>query len=85
MQGVDVHLLDGALSLEEDASAQQLCKDAAHGPDVDGVGVVAAPHEDLWRSVVLGHHFLSHVPGLVRLLNTGQAKITDLQDSPTEQ
>lgn len=73
------YLLDGTLGLEEDASPQQLSEDAAHRPDIDGVGVMAAPHEDLRSPVVLRHHFLSHVSGLVRLLHPGQAKITDLE------
>lgn len=56
------YLLNGTLGLEKDASPQQLSEDAAHRPDIDGVGVVATPHEDLWSSVVLCHDFLSHVP-----------------------
>lgn len=77
----EAHLLNGTLRLEEDAPAQQLGEDAAHGPDVDGVGIVAAPHEDLRGPVILRHHFLSHVPSLVRLLHPGQAEIADLEDS----
>lgn len=76
-----VHLLNGTLGLEENAPPQQLSEDAAHGPDVDGVGVVAAPHEDLRSPVILCHNFLSHVPCLVRLLHSGQAKIADLESS----
>lgn len=72
------YLLNGTLSLEEDAPTQQLCKDAAHRPNIDGVGVVPAAHKDLWCSVVLRHNFLSHVPGLIQLLHTGEPKITDL-------
>lgn len=78
------YLLDGTLSLEEDPSTQQLCKDAAHRPNINGVGVVATPHQDLWCSVVLCHHFLSHVPGLISLLHPGQAKVTDLQRNHTD-
>lgn len=59
------YLLNGTLGLEEDASPQQLSEDAAYRPDIDGVGIVAAPHEDLRSSVVLCHHFLSHVPCLI--------------------
>lgn len=70
--------------MEEDASAQQLSEDAAYGPDIDGVGVVAAPHQDLWSSVVLRHHFLSHVPRFVRFLHSGQAEITDLKGGQEE-
>lgn len=78
---VKVHLLNGALGLEENAAAKQLSKDAAHGPDVDGVGVMSAPHEDLRSPVILRHNFLSHVPSLIRLLHSGQAKIADLEDN----
>lgn len=73
------HLLDGTLGLEEDAAAQQLREDAAYRPDVNGVGIVAAAHEDLWSSVVLSHHFLGHVPRFVRLLHPSQAKVADLR------
>lgn len=38
------YLLNGTLGLEEYASPQQLSKDAAYRPDIDGVGVVAASH-----------------------------------------
>lgn len=55
------HLLNGALSLEQDASSQQLGEDAAHGPDVNGRAVVPAAHQHLRRSVVLRHHLLGHV------------------------
>lgn len=75
---VGEYLLDGTLSLEEDASAKQLGKDAAHRPDVDGVGIVPAPHQDLWRSVVLRHHLLGHVTRRIRLLHSRQAKVTNL-------
>lgn len=75
------YLLNGTLGLEEYASPQQLSKDAAHRPDINGVGVMAASHQDLRSTVVLCHHFLSHVTRLVWLLHSGQAKITDLGDS----
>lgn len=84
MFNVKAHLLNGALGLEENAPPEQLSKDAAHGPDVDGVGVMAAPHEDLRSPVILCHNFLSHVPRLVRLLHPGQAKVTDLEDSESD-
>lgn len=80
----ETNLLNGALGLEEDASPKELSEDAAHRPDINGVGVVAAPHEDLWSSVVLCHYFLSHVPWLIGLLHSGQAKITDLEASHSE-
>ena len=32
-----IYLLNGTLSLEEDASPQQLSKDAANRPDIDGI------------------------------------------------
>ena len=70
----------GALCLEQDPPAQQLSEDAAHRPDVDGVGVVAAAHEDLRRAVVLRHHLLRHVPRLVSLLHTRQPTVTDLRE-----
>lgn len=73
------YLLDGTLGLEEDATAQQFREDAAYRPDVNGVGIVAAPHEDLRGSVVLRHHFLGHVPRLVRLLDPSEAEVADLQ------
>lgn len=73
------YLLNGTLGLEEDASSQQLSEDAAHGPDVNGVGVVTTPHEDFWGAVVLRYHLLSHVARLVQLLHPCQAKITDLE------
>lgn len=73
------HLLDGTLGLEEDAAAQQLGEDAAYRPDVDGVGIVAAPHEDLRSSVVLRHHLLGHVPRFVRLLHPSEAEVADLR------
>lgn len=72
------YLLDGTLGLEQDASAEQLGKDAAHRPDVDGVGIVPAPHQDLRRSVVLCDHLLRHVTRLVQLLHPRQAKVTNL-------
>lgn len=72
------YLLDGTLGLEEDATAQQFREDAAYRPDVNGVGIVAAPHEDLRCSVVLRHHFLGHVPRLVRLLDPSEAEVADL-------
>lgn len=75
---VGEYLLDGTLGLEEDASAKQLGKDTAHRPDVDGVEIVPAPHQDLWCSVVLRHHLLSHVTRLVQLLHSCQAKVTNL-------
>lgn len=56
------HLLNGTLSLEEDAAPQQLGEDAAHGPDVNGRPIVPAAHQHFWRSVVLSHHLLGHVP-----------------------
>lgn len=80
-ENVKVHLLNWTLRLEENAAPQQLSEDAAHRPDVDGVWVVPAPHEDLRSPVILCHNFLSHVPSLVRLLHSGQAKIADLDDS----
>lgn len=55
------HLLNGTLSLEEDASPQQLGEDAAHRPHVDGRAVVPAAHQHLRRPVVLSHHLLRHV------------------------
>lgn len=76
--GAGSHLLDGALSLEEDSPSQQLCKDAAHRPDVDGRAVVPAAHQHLRRPVVLGHHLLGHVPRLIGLLHARQPEIADL-------
>lgn len=78
IMSVGEYLLDGTLGLEEDASAKQLGKDAAHRPDVDGVGIVPAPHQDLWRSVVLRHHLLGHVTRRIWLLHSCQAKVTNL-------
>lgn len=72
------HLLNRALSLEEDASPQQFCEDAADGPNVDGRAVVAAAHQHLRRPVVLRHHLLGHVARRVGLLHARQAKITNL-------
>lgn len=77
---VGEYLLDGTLGLEEDASAKQLGKDAAHRPDVDGVGIVPAPHQDLWRSIVLRHHLLGHVTRRIWLLHSCQAKVTNLNE-----
>ena len=74
----DHYLLNGRLCLEEDASAQQLCEDAANWPDVDAGAVVLGAHQDLGRAVVLRHHFLRHVPRRVRLLDPRQTKVTDL-------
>lgn len=74
-----LYLLDWTLGLKEDPSAQQLSKDAAHRPDIDGVVVVTAPHQDLWSSVVLGYDFLSHVAWLVGLLHSGESEVTDLK------
>lgn len=74
------NLLDGALSLEQDASAQQLGEDAAHRPDVDGRAVVPAAHQHLRRSVVLRHHLLGHVARRVGLLHPRQAKVTNLAE-----
>lgn len=59
--GDEFQLLDGALGLEQNASAQKLAKDAAHAPHVDGRGVVFGAHEDLGSAVVLRHDLLSHV------------------------
>lgn len=40
-------------------------------------------HEDLGCTVVLRHHFLSHVFRLIGLFDTRQAKVADLQHAIT--
>ena len=82
--GFPSHLLDGALSLEEDPSSQQLSEDAPDRPDVDGRAVVPAAHQHLRRSVVLSHHFLGHVTRRVGLLHARQPEITNLRGGGEE-
>ena len=72
------HLLNGGLSLEEDAAAEEFAEDAADAPDVDGGRVVTRPHEDLRGPVVLRHHLLRHGFVGVCLLHSGQSEITYL-------
>ena len=75
------HLLDGTLCLEKNAAAQQLPEDAADGPYVDRLRVVACPHQELRRTVVLGHHLLGHVFAFVRLLHSRQPEVADLVET----
>ena len=69
--------------LEQDAPRQQFGEDAADGPHVDGVGVVAAAHQQLRRAVVLRHDLLCHGSPSVGLLYARQTEITDLEQTIT--
>jgi len=77
--GDKLELLDGGLSLEEDAAAQQFAEDAADAPHVHSRRVVLGAHQDLRRAVVLRHHLLRHVARTVRLLNSCQTKVADFE------
>ena len=46
--------------LEQNPASEKLSKDAANGPDVDGVGVVLRTQQDLRGAVVLSHNLLGH-------------------------
>ena len=49
--------LDVLLSTVEDGLAgEELCKDAAYGPDVDGLGVVPGAQQQLGGPVPKGDH-----------------------------
>lgn len=77
--GNQLQLLHRILCLEEDATAQQLAKNAAHRPYIHRRRVVASAHQNLRCAIVLGDHLLGHVLGLIRLLDAGQSKVTDLE------
>ena len=63
---------------EEWLLSDDLCEDAADGPDVDRGVVVLGTHEDVGGSVPQGHHFVREV--LYRNTEgTGQTEIGELQ------
>ena len=73
----ELELVDVVLAGEQRLAAQQLREDAAHGPHVDGEGVLVAGEQQLGRAVpprddVLGHE---------ALLGAGarEAKVADLE------
>lgn len=78
-----LQLREGSGGLEEDAPGEEFGEDASHGPHVDGVRVVPAAHQQFRGPVVLGHDLLSHGAPAVRLLDAGQAEITDLEQTIT--
>ena len=55
--------------LEQNPASEKLSKDAANGPDVDGVGVVLRAQQDLRGAVVLSHNLLGHRLARVLLLH----------------
>lgn len=56
-------------------------QNASHGPDVDGLGVAFAVQHDLRRAVPARGHVLRQEPRVVvvRVRDSGQSEITDLQ------
>ncbi len=74
------YLLYGALSLEKNTPAQQLCEDAAYRPDIYRWSVMLASHQNLRSTVILRHHLLGHVTRRIRLLHSRQAKVTNLNE-----
>ena len=54
---VRIASLDVLLSAVEDwLASQQLCKDAPYSPDINGLGVMPGPQQQLWGSVPECHH-----------------------------
>lgn len=78
-----LQLSQGRESLEEDAAGEEFGKDASHGPNVNGVRVMTTAHQQFRGPIVLGHDFLRHGTPAVRLLDAGQSKITDLEQTIT--
>ena len=71
----DGELIDVVLAREEWLALEHLCKDTTCTPDID-LDVVFLPCEhDFWRSVVSCRDIAGHLG----VLNSGEAKIADLQ------
>ena len=72
-----VHL--GFFAFEDRPQGEQLREDAAHGPQVDGWGIVAGAEEEVGRTVPDGDDdFVAVEEGLERRAEeAGQAEITD--------
>ena len=77
----EAHLGGWVRRLEEDPSTEQLGKDAAHGPHVDGRVVVLAAGQQLRGAVVLGDHLQGHGGVAIGLNGPGKAKVTDLEET----
>lgn len=76
--GYQFQLLNGTLSLEQNAPTEQFAENAAHRPEVDGRRIVASAHQDFGRPIVLRHDLLGHVLLLVGLLDARESKIANL-------
>lgn len=74
------HLLDGVLALEQYPPGDELGKYTTDAPHVYGGGVVFGAHQYFRRSVILSHHFLCHVLGLVRFFHSGETEIAYLYE-----
>ena len=56
-----VYLLHGSVCLEENASTEQFCHDAADRPHIHSRSVVTSPHQNLGSPVILRHYFMCHL------------------------
>jgi len=77
-------LVEVVLAGEERGAAEQLGEDAAHGPDVHGLGVLGGVQNDLRRAVPARDHvpFIWKVLGLqlvLLLVAAREAQVADLQ------
>lgn len=73
------YLLNRVLALEQYPPSDEFGKYTTDAPHVYGRCVVFGTHQYFWRPIILCHHFLSHVFGLIWFFYSGQTKVTNLQ------
>lgn len=64
------YLLDWTLRLEQYPSSKKFSKNATHAPNVNGCRIMSGTHKNFRSSIVLRHHFLSHMFVLIGFFDT---------------
>ena len=73
-----LNLIEIIISGEKWCSAQKLGENAADGPDIKGVGVVAGVQNDFWGSVPSGDDVFGESCGRL-FVASGQTKIANFE------
>ena len=74
-------MVDFVFALEQWLAGEQLAKDAADAPHVDGLSVGLCAEEELWRAVPEGDDELGQVRGRGVAYVACHAKVCDFQDA----
>lgn len=73
-----LNLIEIVIAREKWRAAQQLCKDAAKGPDIESIGIVTGIEDDLGGAIPSCDHVFSERCGGL-FIASGKTEVTDLE------